>query len=311
MIRFPRCLLAALLLAAAPLPPAGSATAATGTTFSRVLTIEEKQVPLPEGTWELAGDRVDDEGTNHQVLVQVVDGAVSGVVMAQASTRHAPAAWGTAPGCRRVDLPFARIRYASDHDGSCAYIATVLAGHHGAMDPAWVEALSTADERGWPMPERWAVVVIRVSDRLGAVQVRYAFPLTDDGELLALLPAWAATAWDGVELGLLNRLDPAQVLNRPAVAASSSGEQPDGGFSVPQAVWKTLSFRAIVSTFDFTSNRIAIGNLATATLLSAWNTLTGPWVYLAHELAWDYFGSPAAGDEREIPGLGDEEGLVP
>ena len=70
-------------------------------------------------------------------------------------------------------------------------------------------------------------------------------------------------------------------------------------------MWKTLTFRAIATTIDFSTNLIAIGNLVTASLLSAWNTVTGPWIYLGHELAWDYFGAPAV-KQLDLPGIGVE-----
>lgn len=298
------------LLTAAPQPlNAQTPAPAAHSPMSGVLAIDGKQVPLPEGAWTVAGDRTDGEGIHHRVLVQVQDGTVTGAVMIHATGKGVPAAWGLAPGCRRVDLPFAQIRYASDHDGSCAYVTTVAAGHEGPMDPAWVSALGTIGERRWRLPEHWAATVIRVSDRLGAVQVRYAFPLTDDALLVESLPGWTVGAWNAVEQGLLNRLDPQQSLPLPGGINAPNRDADAGGLTVPQAVWKTLTFRAVVTTLDFTSNAIAIGNLTTAALLSAWNTLTGPWVYLAHELAWDYFGATSTPD-RDLPGLGEEAGIL-
>jgi uncharacterized membrane protein len=74
---------------------------------------------------------------------------------------------------------------------------------------------------------------------------------------------------------------------------------------VPQAIWKTVTFRLLSSTVDFAGNLVATGSLATAAGLSMLPIVIGPFVYLGHELAWEHFGGPA---ERrvELPGLGAE-----
>src|SRR5207302_11166839 len=60
---------------------------------------------------------------------------------------------------------------------------------------------------------------------------------------------------------------------------------------IKQAIAKTITFRIIVTTLDFTTNYIVIGELATAAGLSTFNLVVGPLFYLAHETAWNYFGS--------------------
>jgi uncharacterized membrane protein len=41
---------------------------------------------------------------------------------------------------------------------------------------------------------------------------------------------------------------------------------------------------------DFTTTYLVIGDLATAAGLSAFGFVVGPFVYIAHERAWEYFG---------------------
>ena len=55
---------------------------------------------------------------------------------------------------------------------------------------------------------------------------------------------------------------------------------------------KTITFRIIVTTLDFTSNLIVIGELGTAAGLSSFALVAGPLFYLAHEGAWNYLGPP-------------------
>ena len=299
-------LLAPVAAASQPLPPLAP--------VSGVLVLEGKQVALPEGEWRRAATVEGTgglEGVVSVALLQLRDGEVVGGVLVQANKAGAPSDWGQAHACARTDLPLARVRYASDHDGSCAYVAavTVTGADATAVDPAWAAAGAAAQARGWTMPASWAEAGIRVSDPLAAVQVRYAFARRPGAPFPPGLTGWTGAAWDAAEHGLLNLLDPVRSLP-PLTQAEPAPPEPEQGGGVPRAVWKTLTFRAIATTIDFTTNVIAIGNLVTASLLSAWNTLTGPWIYLGHELAWDYFGSPPA-KQRDLPGIGLENAPAP
>jgi uncharacterized membrane protein len=59
---------------------------------------------------------------------------------------------------------------------------------------------------------------------------------------------------------------------------------------IKQAVAKTITFRIIVTTLDFTSNYLVIGELTTAAGLSTFNLIVGPLYYLGHEAVWNYLG---------------------
>jgi uncharacterized membrane protein len=79
---------------------------------------------------------------------------------------------------------------------------------------------------------------------------------------------------------------------------------------IGQAIAKTITFRIIVTTLDFTTNYVVIGELQTAAGLSAFNLVAGPLFYLAHETAWNYFGKDGAVDIKVLrvdakPGLAD------
>src|SRR6201999_1869156 len=61
-------------------------------------------------------------------------------------------------------------------------------------------------------------------------------------------------------------------------------------FTVRQAIAKTITFRIIVTSLDFTVNYVVLGEFATAAGLSAFALVVGPLFYLIHESAWNYFG---------------------
>ena len=59
---------------------------------------------------------------------------------------------------------------------------------------------------------------------------------------------------------------------------------------VTQAVAKTITFRIVVTSLDFTVNYVVLGELAVAAGLSTFGLVAGPVFYLAHETAWNYLG---------------------
>jgi uncharacterized membrane protein len=76
-----------------------------------------------------------------------------------------------------------------------------------------------------------------------------------------------------------------------------------GGFTISRALAKTITFRTIATTMDFTTNFVVVGDIATAVVLSASGFVLGPFVYLGHEWAWDYYDPPTA-QAPELPAPG-------
>jgi uncharacterized membrane protein len=61
-----------------------------------------------------------------------------------------------------------------------------------------------------------------------------------------------------------------------------------------RALVKTVTYQTIVTTLDFTTHYVVVGNFATAAALSAFGFVVSPFVYFGHEKARDYYGSPRA-----------------
>jgi uncharacterized membrane protein len=76
-------------------------------------------------------------------------------------------------------------------------------------------------------------------------------------------------------------------------------------FAFGQAIAKTITYRIIVTTLDFSTNYIVIGEFATAAGLSTFNLIAGPLFYLGHEAVWNYLGT---GDAVDVPVLPSAEG---
>jgi uncharacterized membrane protein len=95
----------------------------------------------------------------------------------------------------------------------------------------------------------------------------------------------------------LRQSAPARARAQPATAVAvdrRSGLGPSfslaslSGLGLKQAIAKTITFRIIVTTLDFTTNFVVIGELSTAAGLSTFNLFAGPLFYLTHEAAWNY-----------------------
>jgi uncharacterized membrane protein len=69
-------------------------------------------------------------------------------------------------------------------------------------------------------------------------------------------------------------------------------------FAFGKAIAKTITYRIIVTTLDFSTNYIVIGEFATAAGLSTFNFIAGPLFYLGHEAFWNYLGT---GDAVDVP----------
>jgi uncharacterized membrane protein len=96
---------------------------------------------------------------------------------------------------------------------------------------------------------------------------------------------------------------------RRSPADASRRERPKAGAprsivpksAIGRAVAKTITFRIIVTSLDFTTNYLVIGEIATAAGLSTYNLIAGPLFYLTHEAVWNYWGP--ADDAVSLPGL--------
>ena len=52
---------------------------------------------------------------------------------------------------------------------------------------------------------------------------------------------------------------------------------------------KTITFRTFATVTDFTTTYVVLADAATAGVLTAFGFVLGPFVYLGHEMLWDYY----------------------
>jgi len=86
--------------------------------------------------------------------------------------------------------------------------------------------------------------------------------------------------------------DTVELSARPHRPSDADAPAAESGFTISRALAKTITFRTIATTVDFTATYVVVGNAATAALLSAFGFVVGPFVYFGHERAWDYYSPP-------------------
>jgi uncharacterized membrane protein len=292
--------------------------------YHGMINIEGKTVPLPPGEWRLAGRAgaaVVQTGPRHAVisiaLVRLRGAAVDAAVLVQTNRLDSDPAWGKATACDRTDLYFARIRYASDHDGSCAYAAYVNAAvRRETTDPAWQAALLQGAGMGWRFPSRWVEAAYRITDPRDAIQVRYLFdpsvgnnaPLPDTA--VHAMVAWTEANWAMVGSGFRNRLGAEDVLpdwrTSDNVEGTTTRQQVGGESSeVEHLGVKMITYRIFGTITDMSVNYFWLGSLPSAGGLAVLGAVASSTLYFVHELVWGHFEHPPAlvGD---LPGVGIE-----
>jgi uncharacterized membrane protein len=318
----------------------GAPSVVGGSVVRQTILVEGKQVPLPDGDWIVAGTgRSASAGQPASgppaaasspvasvVLLHVRDHRIDAAVLVQTNREEARLVWGRARGCERTDLYYARVRYASDHDGSCAYAAYVRSAldPDNRIDPAWSMARQTAAAKGWAVPATWVDVAFRVTDPRDVVQVRYLFDPWGADELVPRrltasqvrsLVGWTEANWDIVEAGFRNRLDEAQPARmsawpHPAEAAgavNASVPSPDATVTaeVSHLGAKTVTYRLFGTLTDLSVNYLWLGNLPSAGGLAVVSAAASSALYFVHEYVWSRFEKPAD-VAANLPGVGDE-----
>ncbi len=298
-------------------PPAQGASQPAAEVFQGMISVEGKQVPLPPGDWQIAGRAVSTNSSRSVLSVALVHlrGAdVDAAVLVQTNKLDTDPAWGKATACDRTDLYYAEVRYASDHDGSCAYAAYVDANvKTDSLDPAWQAAVRHSAGKGWHLPRQWLEAAYRITDPRDAIQVRYLFdpPNGADRAAVRALVSWTEASWRTVGTGFRNRLGvedglpdwrQSNVTNASAVLPKAGEEES----KVEHLGTKMITYRIFGTMTDMSVNYLWLGSLPSAGGLAVVGAIASSVLYFVHELVWSHFEQQPAlvGD---LPGAGIEK----
>ena len=117
---------------------------------------------------------------------------------------------------------------------------------------------------------------------------------------VAIVPGLIVGATAALVPRLLSRRSPARRHSKSMPAASRSALPAPvqrllptklvdlAHLQVSRSVVKTVTFRTIVTSLDFTGNYLILGELGMAAGLSAISIVGGPLFYFAHESSWNY-----------------------
>ena len=284
--------------------------------FRDMISVEGKEVPLPPGEWHIAGRAATPADAEQRVmsvaLVRLRGADVGAAVLIQTNRMDTDPVWGKAAACDRTDLYFARIEYASDHDGSCAYAAYVDAAvPRHATDPAWQQALLSGAGHGWKFPPSWVEAAYRISDRHDAMQVRYLFNPANgiDRSSVKTLVAWTEASWRAVGSGFRNRLGADDALpdwRHPSTHDAAAPPPVDAEQSeVAHLSVKATTYRIFATLTDMSVNYVWLGSLPSASGLAIVGATASSVLYFFHELIWSRYEHPQVlvGD---LPGVGIE-----
>ncbi|WP_448188996.1 DUF2061 domain-containing protein [Azospirillum sp. sgz301742] len=186
--------LAVLALAA---PARAEGVLAQGATVERLLTIDGRKLPLPEGRWVVGADG--DSGWNDPklgaygylrslVLFRVTEGKLDAVLEVHTNALAATDGWGMASSCARTDLVLAVVRYRAGWDGSCFFVTHTVMNKD--ENPVWLKAKGFAAQNGWKVPGTLLTAGFRSANRTDVLDVRYHFVPETRG-----LPGEAAGRW--------------------------------------------------------------------------------------------------------------------
>ena len=99
-----------------------------------------------------------------------------------------------------------------------------------------------------------------------------------------------------------------QAASEGAAPSSSRPKAPEPAdkSQISQAIAKTITFRTFATISEFGTNYVVVRDVALAINLSAFGFFAGPFVYLAHEKAWEYYwpreaDAGAANPARMLP----------
>jgi len=205
-----RALAAAALISAAALPASAQPTSAiqdfkADQSFSGILGIAGKQVPLPEGDWRLAGyKRMTVEGSRFNFGAY---GVIHNLVLFRTSGRNVDAVldlnvnaipvtdgWGVSKECSREDLYAVISRYKSGWDASCIFILHTQTPAADKASPAWSDATAYARTKNLNLPPSWVTAGFRMASRSDVVDARFSFNPATRG-LQATNGAWDQSPW--------------------------------------------------------------------------------------------------------------------
>lgn len=200
-------LAASVIIGLASTIAAHAQSLASGSTVERILRVNNKEVPLPVGTWVVATDTASD--WNDQsigaygylrtlVLFRIVGDRVDTMLEVNTNVLPTTDGWGMASECARTDLVLAVVRYRAGWDGSCYFVTHTLLAKEPTQ--AWRKARDFAVLKGLQISRVWLTAGFRTADRSDVLDVRFHFAPETRGITPESVERWQDSGWMSAKL---------------------------------------------------------------------------------------------------------------
>lgn len=217
-----------------------------GETLTGFAELRDRQVPLPEGTWTVAGlgnntivsGVAGAYGTiENAVLLQLNGDKVRGIVEINTNAISVTEGWGTTDACLRDGVLAKLNLYRTAVDGFC-YFVTETSRPAASGTEAWEAAKAFAAEGGYALPMEWLTVGFRLSNRHDILDARYHFDGLELGTLAPSISVWTpeTVVDDPQKYAVVNDLNAWAGLTSELFEAGLRGRLSERlhGLSVPQ-----------------------------------------------------------------------------
>jgi hypothetical protein len=202
-------ILAVCAMLGAPAAWAAIVAPPVGQTVSNRILFLDGTVLLPPGQWVVVAMQqqsvADVQGSDLAgiVLLQVENGRVGGVIMAQGNTVALSGRPSLSSECWSADAVFTAVAADDESGGSCAAVLPVATREYPADAGAWDSALRFAAAHGWKVPRGFMVAALRSVDRTRLMDVRYAVAVPDaaPGDAESICDWAAATQVPSADMG--------------------------------------------------------------------------------------------------------------
>lgn len=173
-----------------------------GTAVERILEVDGKRLPLPEGRWVVGGDG--DSGWDDPrmgaygylrslVLFRIVENKLDAVLEVNTNVLPVTDGWGMAASCARTDLVLAVARYRAGWDGSCFFVTHTLTNKD--ENPVWAKARAFAATQGWKIPGVLVTAGFRAANRSDVIDARFHFVPETRGLPAEIAGRWKDSGW--------------------------------------------------------------------------------------------------------------------
>lgn len=292
-----------------------------GQSHTDLIEIFGRQVPLPSGTWIVAGVGVDptlgqparaDGVIATLVLFKVEAQTVIAFILIHANAIAIDGGWGISHDCQRTDLPFAKIYENSEQHAFCAFIRPLKTTSPPSDQDlaAWQDATNLARQHGWGLPTRWREAGFRICDWHDVLDIRYVFDTqtlitgphqqSDMSELEttpeAILARWIDALLPRVYLGFKRSLAGQPIADMPGDANSSiqgkwtNQTAQDAMSNSVFSLWKIAINRIINIGTSIGIDYLFIGNIYLVAGLQVVSSTSHGVVDYAEELLWNTYG---------------------